>query len=93
MLEGRLKSLLFLIKDVMHFTILHHCKSVPITTKVVSLNPVHGEVYLRQFGGCLGYILRFSLSFTGDCVSFESKLLFHWLGLSQRYSFNIGVDI
>ena len=26
-------------------------QSVPIITKVVSSNPVHGEVYLQQVGG------------------------------------------
>jgi hypothetical protein len=29
-------------------------QSVPITTKVVSLNPVHGEVYLMQH-----YVIKF----------------------------------
>jgi len=31
-----------------------HVQSVPITTKVVSLNPVHGEVYLIQH-----YVIKF----------------------------------
>ena len=29
-------------------------QSVPITTKVVSLNPAHGEVYLIQY-----YVIKF----------------------------------
>ena len=31
-----------------------HVQSVPITTEVVSLNPVHGEVYLTQH-----YVIKF----------------------------------
>ena len=33
-------------------------QSVPITTKVVSLNPVHGEVYLIQY-----YVIKFVTDF------------------------------
>jgi hypothetical protein len=35
-------------------------QSVHITTKVVSSNPAHGEVYLRQVGGFLR-VLQFPL--------------------------------
>ena len=39
---------------VVGFTTTCHVQSAPITTKVVSLNPIHGEVYLIQH-----YVIKF----------------------------------
>ena len=37
-----------------HMIVLLPMKSVPITTKIVNLNPAHGEVYLMQ-----NYVIKF----------------------------------
>ena len=61
-------------------------QSVPITTKVVSLNPSHGEVYSIQH-----YVITFHLSVTcGRSVVFSWYSGFHYqYNWQPQYSWNI----
>jgi hypothetical protein len=62
-------------------------QSVPITTKVVSSNPVHGEVYLIQhyvikFVNGLVWFMVFNATFNNiSVISWQSVLLVEEIGV------------